>query len=438
MPSWIRLRRLCVSLAILAAGIAMVSCGSRDAVKTAGQAGAAPAVLVSEVARKTVPIYGEYVARTIAYETVDIRARVEGTLQEASFQEGTNVRKGQILFRVEPDRYQAELQKAKAQLAKAESDLTVARQQVQLLRARADLAQAEANLAKASQDVARYQPLAAERAVPQEDLDTAIAAEKVAQASVDAAKATVRNTELTTEAYIREGEAAVQSAKASVATAELNLSYTTIASPISGVIGRRQVDVGNLVGRGDSTLLATVSSSDPIRVQFSVSETGYLKLAKRYMESGQPARRRDAPAEMILADGSVYPHRGKLRSIERAVDLQTGTLPVELEFPNPQGLLRPGQFGRLHIVMEERENALLVPQTAIQEIQGTKAVLVVDSGNKVALRTVVAEERSGDFFVVSEGLQQGERVIVEGIQKARPGMTVAPTDRPISTEPSSR
>ncbi len=437
-PFRIRAKHVWISFGLAAAGVAAISCGAGDAGRSTGEAAAPPAVVVAAVRQDTVPIYSEYVGRTIAYETVEIRARVEGTLLEASFQEGSMVRKGQILFRIEPDRYQADLQQARAQLAKAESDLTVARQQVQLLKAQADVAQAEANLAKASQDVARYRPLAAERAVPQEDLDTAIAAEKVAQASLDAARATLRNTELTTEAYIREAEAAVQAGKAAVARAELNLSYTTIAAPISGTIGRRQVDVGNLVGRGDSTLLATVSNSDPIRVQFSISETDYLMLAHRYLERGQPARRGEAPAEMILADNRIYPHRGRLRSVERAVDLQTGTLPVELEFPNPDFMIRPGQFGRLRIVMEERENALLVPQTAIQEIQGTRAVLVVDSENKAALRTIVAEERSGDSFIVSEGLQPGERVIVEGIQKVRPGMTVAPTDRPISKEPAGR
>jgi membrane fusion protein (multidrug efflux system) len=436
MPSRTGLKYLGVSLGLFIAGMTAVACGSKEAGKTAGQAAPAPAVGVAEVVQQTVPIYSEYVGQTVADETVEIRARVEGVLQEAAFPDGSAVQKGQRLFRIEKDRYEANLQKATAQLAKADSDVIVARQQVQLVKAQAELAQAEANLAKASQDVARYRPLAAQRAVPQQDLDTAVAAEKVAQAAVGAAKATVRNTELTTDAYVREAEASVQTAKAAVADAELDLSYTTIASPISGMIGRRQVDVGNLVGRGESTLLATVSDSDPIRVQFSISETDYLMLAKRYLESGPSARRGKAPAELILVDGSIHPQRGTLRSIERAVDLQTGTLPVEFDFPNPGQLLRPGIFARIRIVMEERENALLVPQMAVQEIQGAKTVLVVDSANKVVLRTIAAEERSGKSFIVRTGLQPGERVIVEGIQKVRPGMTVAPAARPASNEPS--
>jgi len=426
---------------ILVLACALLSCGSDDAQKAAAArtAGSAPAVVVADVVQKTVPIYGDFVARTIANETVELRARVEGELREAAFEEGRDVEQGQVLFRIERERYEADLEAAKAKLDKAESDLIVARQQVQLLRAQADLAQADANLTKASQDVARYRPLAAERAVPQQDLDSAVAEEKVAQANVDAAKATLRNTELTTDALIRDAEAAVRGAKAAVAEAELNLSYTTIRSPLSGIIGRREVDVGNLVGRGESTLLATVSNPNPIRVQFSISETDYLQLAKRYPPSAQKARAAQRlPFEMILADNSLYPFKGHLRSVERAVDLTTGTLPVEAEFPNPDKVIRPGQFGRIRVVLEERENAILVPQRSVQEIQGAKAVLVVGQDNKVALRTIAASERSGDFFIVTEGVKPGERVVVEGIQKARPGTVVSPTTQAVSQEKPAR
>jgi len=376
------------------------------------------------------------VAQTVADETVDLRARVEGILQKAPFAEGSQVRKGQVLFEIEPDRYRADLQKAKAQLTKAETDLNVARQQEQLVRAKAGLSQAQANLVKATQDVERYRPLAAERAVPQESLDSAIAGEKVAVAAVEAAEATLRDTELSTNAYILEAEAAVEAAKAAVTAAELNLSYTTVASPISGQIGRKQVDVGNLVGRGDSTILATVSNSDPIRAEFSISEADFLKLATRIMQKGERAPQTvEVPAELILSDGSVYPHRGRLRSVERALDLLTGTLPVEIEFPNPDRFLRPGQFARVRVVIEERENAVLVPQVAVVETQGTRSVWVVDSGNKVTLKPITASERVGNSYIVTEGLEGGEKVIVQGVQKLRPGATVSPISGPAAGQP---
>jgi membrane fusion protein (multidrug efflux system) len=415
----------------------LAGCGGKSK-DVAGQAAAAPppAVVVTDVVQKTVPIYGEFVARTIANETVELRARVEGTLEKASFDEGAVIRQGQVMFEIEKPRYTADLQSAKAKLAKAESDLIVARGQVQLLRAQAELSRADANLSKANQDVARYKPLAAERAIPQQLLDTALAEEKVAKANVDANQATVKNTSLSTDAFIREAEAAVQSAKADVSQAELNLSYATVRSPITGIVGRRQVDVGNVVGRGEPTLLATVSDSDPIRVQFSISEADYLALAKRIAEGKQ--ERGKAEFEMVLADNSVYPEKGHIRSVERAVDITTGTLPVEAEFPNPQMLIRPGQFGRIRVVVEQRANAVLVPQRSVQEVQGAKSVLVVGSDNKVALRTVVTAERVGDSFIVTEGVKPGEKIVVEGLQKARPGTVVAPTTQAVSAEQPAR
>jgi membrane fusion protein (multidrug efflux system) len=390
-------------------------------------------VVVAEVQARTVPVFGTFVARTVANMTVELRARVEGFLEEVTFADGARVEKDQVLFRIERTRYEAEVERAKARLAKAESDLILAREQVSRVRAEADMQQALASLGKADQDVARFRPLAEQRAIPQQDLDTAISAQKAAQASVEAARAVLRNAEASTAAYIRETEAAVRSAGADVVEAELNLAYTTIASPIAGTIGSRQVDVGNLVGRGESTLLATVSASDPIRTQFSISEADYLRLLARVAAAAGP--RDQAEFELILADGSTYPHRGRLRSVERTLDVTTGTLPIEAEFPNPDGLIRPGQFGRVRVVLDQIEDAVLVPQRAVKEMQGAKTVYVVAADDKVQLRSItVSDDRIGDSFIALTGVKAGERVIVEGIQKARPGQPVAPTTAPLSTE----
>jgi membrane fusion protein (multidrug efflux system) len=337
-----------------------------------------PAVIVAEVVQKTVPIYGEFVAQTEANTTVDLRARVEGFLQKAPFKEGSQVRKGDVLFQIDPRPYQAALQEARGNLEKA-----------------------KAFLQKSRQDVERLRPLAQKDAVPQQDLDNA-------------------------EAGLLASSAGVSLNEASVMNAELNLGYTEIRSPIHGTIGRLDVSVGNLVGHGEATKLATVSSSDPLYVNFAISEEDYLGLAKRVLHTGKREGARRA-FELVLGDNSVYPAKGSFDMIERALNTQTGTITVRTVFPNPNGLLRPGQFGRVRVVMEERPNAILVPQRAVREVQGAKSVLVVGADNMVALRTITPAGSAGEFLVVSAGVTPGERVIVEGIQKARPGTKVSPS-----------
>jgi membrane fusion protein (multidrug efflux system) len=273
---------------------------------------------------------------------------------------------------------------------------------------------AKAKLAKTQQDVSRYRPLAAARAVPQQDLDTALASEQVARAEVDQAAA------------------AIEGARAAITRTQLDLGYTTIRSPLDGLIGRTQVDVGNLVGKGEPTLLNTVSSVDPIRVNFAIPEAEYLRLVSRDPGKGQ---RPSPPIELILADGSAYPHRGRFVLADRAVDLKTGTLNLVSEFPNPTGLIRPGQFGRIRLAADVVPNAILVPRRAVQEIQGAKTVLVVGPDNTVALRTITPAESVGELLIVRDGVKPGERVIVEGIQKARPGTKVEPSAAPASGGP---
>jgi membrane fusion protein (multidrug efflux system) len=278
-------------------------------------------------------------------------------------------------------------------------------------------------------------PLAERRAVPQQDYDNAVASLDGARADLESRRATLNTAQVNQKSSIEQGEAAVQAAKAAIAQAELNLSYCTIRSPIDGLIGKREVSPGNLVGRGEATLLDTVSSIDPIRVDLSISEAEYLRfMALR--RKGKAAG--GANLELILADGSVFPHKGRVIIADRAVDVKTGTLSVIAEFPNPDELLRPGQFGRVRAVTEIAENAILVPQRAVQEIQGAKSVLVVGADNVVTLRTISPAESVGEFLIVRDGVQPGERVIVDGIQKARPGATVNLSAAPPSGESSAK
>jgi membrane fusion protein (multidrug efflux system) len=406
-----------------------MSCKSKTTHTTAAQA-PPPAVIVSAVTQKTVPIYSEYVGQTRADETVELRARVEGVLQKAYFREGTFVKKGQLLFTIDKRPFQAAVQSAKALAAKSVSDLAQAQQRTDVLQAQAELADAQAVLIRAEQDVARLAPLAKEKAVTEQDLDAAIAAQKSAKASVDARKANLTNLEAAVKYTIERAKAEVDAANARVTQAALDLSYCDIYSPISGIIGFLQVDEGNLVGRGDATLLATVSASDPLLVNFNVSEIEYLKLTDPET-AGQ--RRGELRFDLLLSDESVHAHQGTFRVLDRTVDPTTGTMKVEASFPNPGSYLRPGQFARVRVAVAQKENAILVPQRAIQELQGAKTVMVVDKDNKVVVRTIKLGDKVDKDVIVLDGLNAGERVIVEGMQKVRPGGQVNPQIAGVST-----
>ncbi|HEY2994550.1 MAG TPA: efflux RND transporter periplasmic adaptor subunit [Methylomirabilota bacterium] len=382
-------------------------------------------VVVAPVEQRAVSIEREFTARTEASPTVEVRARIQGMLEQVLFKEGTEARKGQVLFVIQPEEYQAALETAKAQLAKARADLTRARDISVIDRARAQLEQKKADHEKARADVARYRPLVEARAIPQQDLDTSLSAEKVAAAAVDAAAAALKDAELSQRTQIQLAEAAVEAGKAAVIQADLNLSYTTIRSPITGIIGKVIVDQGNLVGKSEPTLLATVSAVDPIYVDFSISEADYLRLAPRVRldPKGRPQGEQVA-LDLFLTNDQALPQKGHVVFIDRAVDNKTGTIGVRAAFPNPDKVIRPGQFARIRGVVENRAEAVLVPQLALQEQQGAKVALVVEGGEKVAMRPVVVEDRVGDFYLVKSGLKPGERVIVEGVQKVRPGMQV--------------
>ncbi len=397
-----------------------------------------PIVIVAEVVQRPVPIVREYTARTEGVPTIEVRARVAGVLEEVLFKEGSEVKQGQTLFVIQREEYAAALETARAQLAKAQADLTRAKDTSVVDRVRATLNQRKADLGKAQQDVNRYRPLAEARAIPQQDLDTALSQEKVAVAGVEAAEAALKDAELSQRTQIQLAEAAVSSARAAITQAQLNLDYTTVKSPVTGVVGKVQVDRGNLVGKAEPTVLATVSSIDPIYVDFPLAEVDYLKLAPRIRldESGR-AQGASTSLSLFLADGAEFPHKGRIAFVDRAVDTKTGTMSVRASFPNPDKVVRPGQFARVRGVVEERPAAVLVPQRAVMDQQGTKIVFVVGADDKVVLKPVTLDERIDDSSIVTKGLAAGERVIVEGMQKVRPGMQVK-AERAATAKPEAQ
>ena len=412
----------CIMLIALVAIFA--GCKSKSQQNVQAQAPPPPSVVVATVDQRTVPIYSEFVGQTRADNTVELRARVEGILLKVHFKEGSPVKKGQLLFTIDKRPFEAALQSAKATEAKATSDLAQAQQRTDVIQAQAELADAEAVYTKAHQDVLRLTPLAKEKAVTEQDLDTAVAAEKSSKAIVNAKQANLTNLEAAVKYTIERARAEVSASAARVIQANLELSYCDIYAPISGIIGFLNVDEGNLVGRGDATLLATVSASDPLLVDFSVSEIDFLKLTDPETAG---RRRGDLRFDLLLSDESQHPYQGSFRVLDRTVDPTTGTLKAEAAFPNPGSYLRPGQFARVRVAVSEKENAILIPQRAVQELQGAKTVMVVDAKNTVSVRTIKLGDKADKDVVVLEGLNPGERVIVDGIQKVRPGGQVNPT-----------
>jgi len=341
-----------------------------------------PEVYVTAVAQRDVPVYLELVGQAKGYQDVDIRARVEGFLETVNFQEGTFVKRGDLLYTIDRKPLEAIVAQGTA-----------------------DQATAEARLAKANNDVNRYTPLVAKQAVSKQELDNALAEKDASTSQVAAAKAAVEK-------------------------ATLDLGYTRVTSPISGLIGITQVKPGNLVGRGESTLLTTISQIDPILFNVGVTEADYLRVVRQVQAAGKASGGSREGIVLTLADGTQYPQTGKINTIERAVDPTTGTLGMELVFSNPQQILRPGQYGRVRILLDTKRGALLVPQRAVQELQSIYTVAVVDSGNKVAFRTVKVGQKVDSLWVIEEGLKAGDQVVVEGLQRIQDGMTVSAKPAP--------
>jgi membrane fusion protein, multidrug efflux system len=381
-----------------------------------------PAVSVMEVQPRTVPIYGEYAAQTFARDAAEIRGQVDGYIRKRLFKTGADVKAGDILYILDLRPYEAEVAKANGDVAQSEANVEFAKQQVALLQAQADLAQAEANELKSKQDVDRLTPLVKQDAASQQDLDDATAALKANQAAVAARKANVQQTGLSTRIQVATSSAQLQANQALLRTAQINLEYATVVAPISGRVGDSAIQPGGLVTKNSTSPLTTIVPLDPIWVRFKVSESDYLTFLKHAGSDDL----RHSPLELLLADNSVFPSPGHVQNSTNQVDLKTGTLELQATFPNPQHVLLPGQFGRVRVRIRDRQNALLVPQRAIAELQGIQSVMTVGPDNKAQARSVVIGDHAGGDLVVEQGLKPGDRVIVEGLMVVRPGSPVTP------------
>jgi RND family efflux transporter MFP subunit len=367
--------RTAVSLVVCAVGLLFLSACEKQEEKPKPQP---PEVLFTEVLQQNVPITNQWVAQLNGPVNADITPKVQGYLLRQNYQNGYLVRKGQLLFELDPRQYQAALDEAKAQVAVA-----------------------KANLARVDADVARDTPLAAQNAIPQKQLDNDLAFQQSWKSQVQAAEANQQN-------------------------AELNLAWTKIYSPIDGIAGVANSQVGDLVGT--TTKMVTVSQVNPIWAYFNVSESSFLTVAPQITEiiSGKASALKSKPVEYIQANNEPYPHTGKFIYVNRQVGTQTGTIQLAAEFPNPDFVLRPGGFGSVRVVTGVSDGALLVPQPAVLEVQTDYQVIVLTPEGKAVFRPVKMGERVGPNWIVTEGLKPGERVVVEGVQKVQAFAAAAP------------
>jgi membrane fusion protein (multidrug efflux system) len=404
-------------LGLLVVVIAGLSAGCRDG-STASGPPPPPVVKVEPVVEKDVPIYGDWVGTTVGFVTAQISARVPGYLVSQTYREGTRVKTGDLLFEIDPRPYQIAAEQARAQLLQSESQLEQAKAQV--AQAEADVARAEANQKKTELDVGRYTPLAERGSISQQELDNAVQANLANLASSKAARASLASA----QAGVSKTRADIAQARAVLDNAQLNHSWAKVFSPITGIAGIKNANLGDLIST--STTLTTVSQVDPIYVQFPVSEQEYLRLRQRGPLAGGD-RERQYDLELTLADGATYPHRGTVAILDRAVGETTGTISVRGVFPNPGDLLRPGQYAKVRAVIDVKRGALLIPQRAVQDLQGVHQVAVVGADETVDLRRVQVGERVGSLWIIGQGLKPGERVIVEGMDRVKAGQKVKPT-----------
>ncbi len=427
-------------LAVILA-VALAGCNQ----KSGAAAGPPPPVVkAASVTEQDVPISVEYVGTLVGYINAQIRARVSGHLMSQNYTEGSLVKAGDLLFQVDPRPFQAALDQAEAQLLQAESQLSQAKAQVgasqaQVEQALAKVAQDEAQVKRSEADqrrteldVGRYTPLAQRGSVSQQELDNAVQNNLANIASVAAARASVQNSQANvsnsraslqkSQADVKTQEANIAAARAALANAKLNLGYTRVISPISGVAGFRVANIGDYVGPNDQNPLTTVSQVDPIYAEFPVSEQRALTVLRRW--AADPSERGKLEPELILADGTVYPQRGRAAALDRQVDVTSGTVLARAVFPNPGNLLRPGQYAKVRIVVEVKKSALLIPQRAVQDVQGVHQVAVIKPDETVDMRAVKVDARVGSLWIVAEGLRPGEQVVVEGGDRVRAGQKV--------------
>jgi membrane fusion protein (multidrug efflux system) len=405
---------------LVALGACAITSGCDSAAQSQRPAAPPPPIVVVVQAQSSdVPVMSDYPAQTYARNTVDVRGRVDGYIDRWLFHPGQEVHAGDVLYVLDLRPYEAAVAQAKGNLAQSEADLEFARKQVALLQAEANLAAAQANLLKAQQDYERLTPLVKEDAAAQQELDTAVAALHAGEATVRANQANVDQTRLSTQTQISSTGGKMDAQRAALRTAELNLEYATIRAPIGGLIGDTLVPVGGLVTANAAQPLTTIVPLDPIWVRFKVTESQYLSFKKN-------PTLLQSPLALILADNTEFPPKGRIQNTLNQVDPKTGTLELQASFPNPQHTLLPGQFGKVRVETELRRSVILVPQRAIQQLQSEQTVLTVGAGNVVELRPIVTAERVGENWIVQQGLKPGDRIIVEGQLKVRPGARVTP------------
>jgi membrane fusion protein, multidrug efflux system len=346
-----------------------------------------PTVEVASVSQKDVPVYGEWIGTLEGYVNAEIRPQIEGYLLRQVYKEGFFVRSGDLMFEIDPREFQAQYDQAAGSVS-----------------------QYDATLANAKTTVQRYTPLAAQRAISQQELDDAVTKERTAEANL-------------------------ASAKAALERARLNLGWTKITSPIDGIAGVAKSQVGDLVSR--TTVMTTVSQVDPIKVYFNPSEQEYLAWVKKNGPVERVLNEKNlesGPLQLVLADGSTFPHHGRGILVGREVDVKTGTIQIAGAFANPGNLLRPGQYAKVRVAMDVRKGAILVPQRAVAELQGSYQVAVVGADNTATMKVVTVGPRDGNMWVIEKGLNPGDKVVVEGLQRVRSGMKVAPKEAAVETE----
>lgn len=368
---------------VLPIAIAAIACEKKDA----ATGGPAPEVVVAPVEQRNVDIYTEWVGTTTGFVNAQIYPKVQGYLLKQAYTDGGIVAEGDLLFEIDPRQYKAAFDQATGQLQRA-----------------------QAALGKSDLDVKRYTPLAAQGAVSQQELDDAIQARAANRAEVDSAAATLEN-------------------------AQLNLAWTKVKAPIGGVAAIATAQVGDLVA--PTTLLTSISQLDPIKVSFPISEIEYLRFAKGIREHQQDASAtKGPPLSLILADGTTYPHPGRFYVTGLDVAATTGTILLQGEFPNPENMLRPGQFAKVRAATQQLPDALVIPQRAVTDLQGTSLVAVVGADDKVTQKRVTLGPITGSDYVITNGLKAGDRVVVEGLQKIRDGITVKPVSAEVAATPA--
>ncbi len=346
---------------------------------------AAPKLRVVKVEPMSIPTTVEYTAKLAAKETVDVRARVAGILEKRHFKEGSHVEKGELLFTIDPEEYAQTLDQAKAELERN-----------------------KALLENAQKEYERFKTLYEKGVVSKEEYDQK-------------------------QTNMRELKANVEAQQAAVGSARLSVDYTRVTAPIAGLIGRAQVEQGSLVGKNDATLLATITSINPIYANFSISENDYLSYVKAHTQKDDSEK---TTFQLVLSDGSLYPHPGAMDMVDPTVDPDTGAMGVRISFPNPDGLLKPGLFGRVRITIAGGPEKLYIPSKALMDIQGVKQVFTLGEGNKAGAATVTLGQTHGDLVVVESGLKAGDVVLTDGLLNVKPGMVIDP--QPVPLQPAGQ